>query len=278
MARTVILAAVAQFYRKRRLLLRAPEEYEELEGELLAGDFASPPAYRNYPSDDETRISSSAPTCAIDELLAPSLEQRPPSYSSYSSTPRPASGSSGRRRSKLQSKGPLDSVDAQTIIDTTKNYLSTKVPLRDAELTAPLTAALSLQSGSVMLLPGWLMRLTALIYQRARSRYNIAVLAVDKAFHFVGDGIIADFVVNYNGPVDRWNLKRRDSGASGVSEGDDYRSDQLPFRILVFQEGVVVKEDGAGDIFWDWKGNSERIGQRIVRFRPCVSQGGIASQ
>jgi hypothetical protein len=265
MARTVILSAVAQFYRKRRILLRAPEDCEDVETALLADDTtsSSPPAYRNYPSDEETRISSSAPSTAIDALLSTPLEQRPPSYSSTPKTP------TARGRSLLKPRGSIEGLDAQTVIDTTQNYLVTKEPRRDAELIAPLRAILSSQSGSVMLLPGWLMRLTALVYQKARSRYNVAVLAVDKDFHFTGDSIIADFLVSYDGPLDRWKPKRRDSGASAVDECGD-QSDQLPFRVLVFQQGIVVKEDGAGDMFWDWKGNSDRIGDRIVRFRPCV--------
>lgn len=45
-------------------------------------------------------------------------------------------------------------------------------------------------------------------------------------------------------------------------------TDDIVYRVVAFREGVAVKGDGAGDLDWDWRGSTQRTGDRILRFRP----------
>jgi hypothetical protein len=120
-----------------------------------------------------------------------------------------------------------------------------------------------------MLLPGWLMRLTMLVYRRACERYNVLAVAVDKGFHLSASGVIADFLIEYDVPAAGWGASRPASDQSHASQSLEY-TDKIAFRVVVFREGAVVRADEVGDSLWDWRGKWERVGSRVVRFRPCV--------
>jgi hypothetical protein len=225
-----------------------------------SGDDNAPPLYTDCPSDEEVRISLGTPAGAFDILL-PSAAQPPPTYSELA-----------MYKSTNAASNIFELHDAQTILDMTKNHLDTATssqPVQEQGLSAAVRCSLIAQTGTAMLLPGWLMRLTMLVYRRACERYNVIAVAIDKGFHLSASGVIADFLIDYDMPEAGWTTSRRASDYSDGS-GSVEGTDKIAFRVVVFREGVVVKADDVGDSLWDWRGKWERVGSRVVRFRPCV--------
>lgn len=257
------LAGVCQILqrRRRRLHVWNGAQFEEAPESppISPRDENAPPSYTNRLSDEEMRLSLATPASVFDVLL-PSGAQPPP-YSELAA-----------HKASNEANDHVDSYDPQTILDTTRNHLDTAASARSAQeqaLSAAVTLSLATQAGTSMLLPGWLMRLTTLVYQRACERYNVIAVAVDKRFHVSINGVIADFLIEHNIPKASWSTTRRASGESEGSGSLEY-SDKMAFRVVVFREGVVVLADGVSDSFWDWRGEWERVGSRVIRFRPCV--------
>jgi hypothetical protein len=246
-----------KLFRRRKLV---DEEYERCPSRSSL-DEDIPPVYTDYPREDEMRIPSSTPPTTIDCLSSQPLDcdvAAPPCYSTHPvAIP--------YREPQRVGHDLFERSDAQTLLNTTENYLAMVRPKYHPTLSSSLTEFLRSQSGDNMLLPGWLMRITSLVHKRTRERYNVLVLAVKGNWHFSGEGIIEDFLVEY-GAAEKGAQRPRRQG-DRVVESNHVR---VPFRILVFREGVVIKCGSQADTFWDWRGRAERIGERVIRFRICV--------
>ena len=48
------------------------------------------------------------------------------------------------------------------------------------------------------------------------------------------------------------------------------RARTVPYKVVVFEEGMLVNMGDGGIINWDWRGNFVRSGNKVVTFKPLV--------
>jgi hypothetical protein len=171
-----------------------------------------------------------------------------------------ASDSEISKRIDLEALRKLfESPDPQTIINTTKNYLTTCNARAGCIKSVAINSAMR-GLGLPKPMAEWLTLVTTLIYVRACSKKNVVVLADDQSYHFSAHGVVADFLVDYEFPENTWHFPgwRSEEGTM-----------QQTFRVVVFREGVLVKGEWVDESLWEWQGMSERVGSRIVKFKRC---------
>lgn len=96
----------------------------------------------------------------------------------------------------------------------------------------------------------WVLRMTHHVFsERHKGSHNVIVINDKLEYHFHAQGIVERFLINYK-------IKSR----SGF----------VPYAVVVFREGSLVNMGDGGDINWDWQGNFDRSGNRVLVFKPCI--------
>lgn len=96
----------------------------------------------------------------------------------------------------------------------------------------------------------WVQRMTHHVFsERHKGSHNVIVINDKLEYQFHAQGIVERFLVNYK-------IKSR----SGL----------VPYAVVVFREGRLVNMGDGGDINWDWQGNFDRSGNRVLAFKPCI--------
>lgn len=97
----------------------------------------------------------------------------------------------------------------------------------------------------------WVLRLSNHVFtERHQSRHNVVVINNELEYHLNVKGTVERFVVKF--------YQQR-------------KPNMVPYEVVVFKEGTLVNMGDGGDINWDWMGNFERNGTKLLTFKPCVA-------
>ena len=97
----------------------------------------------------------------------------------------------------------------------------------------------------------WVLRLSHHVFtERHQCRHNVVIINNELEYHINVKGTVERFVVKF--------YQQR-------------RPKIVPYEVIVFKEGTLVNMGDGGDINWDWMGNFERNGTKLLIFKPCVA-------
>lgn len=95
----------------------------------------------------------------------------------------------------------------------------------------------------------WVLRLSNHVFtERHQSRHNVVVINNELEYH-----------LNVKDTVERFVVKFYQQG----------KQKMVPYEVVVFKEGTLINMGDGGDINWDWMGNFERNGTKLLTFKPC---------
>ena len=120
----------------------------------------------------------------------------------------------------------------------------------DANHTSLFTFSLNPSDDQAIGRGYWTGRMADHMYlHRHRSKHNVLVINNDLEYHFAPSGVVDEFLVKYH---------------------ETSRARTVPYKVVVFEEGMLVNMGDSGVINWGWRGNFVRSGNKVVTFKPLV--------